>query len=572
MFFAGFAIAFARNWLLAFALSSIVPIITVVGFVLNRFESKCKTQQLANTAEGGSLAEEVLSSTRNVIAFGIKNRLLEIYERTNAMTEKFGTRSILIRAPALAVMFFCIYGAYGLAFQFGTTLILEGKTSSGQIVSCVFSIMIGAFSLAQLAPNMVAIASGQGAASKIFDTIDRTPPIDSFSEEGQKLDVKGEIELKDITFYYPSRPSLKILDNVGLRLPIGSKTALVGPSGGGKSSCIGLLERWYDPINGSVKFDGVDIKDINLRWLRQHIGLVQQEPVLFAGTVAQNVAHGLIGDALDQSPDKIRSLVVEACKKANAHDFILNLPNGYDSDLGERGAGLSGGQKQRIAIARAIVSSPPILLLDEATSALDTTAERIVQDALNKASRGRTTLSIAHRLSTVKDCDNIVVLVQGKIVESGTHNELLERKGAYAKLVSAQALREEVQTNDHTEEDNDEDARAEKAAFKEADTERKMMRRPTAVSVASDAPLQGGNKTKKHSAVSLFWRIGRLNREMVGMYAIGLIGCVLTGAVYPVFGILFVRAAFINMLWSVMEADLPTLTTSGQDPASVQLA
>lgn len=239
-----------------------------------------------------------------------------------------------------------------------------------------------------------AITSGRGAAAKLYSTIDLVPSIDSASEEGLKPStVVGEISLENIDFNYPARPDVQILKNLNITFPTGKTTALVGASGSGKSTIISLVERFYDPLAGSVRLDGVDIRELNLKWLRSQIGLVSQEPTLFSTTIRRNVEHGLVGSSHEHaSPEEKLRIVKEACIKANADSFISKLPLGYDTVVGERGFLLSGGQKQRVAIARAIVSDPRILLLDEATSALDTQSEGLVQNALDKAAAGEITI------------------------------------------------------------------------------------------------------------------------------------------------------------------------------------
>ncbi len=236
----------------------------------------------------------------------------------------------------------------------------------------------------------IAVTNGCGAAAKIYTTIDLVPSIDSASEEGLKPNtVIGEITVENVNFTYPSRPDVQILKNLSLTFPAGKTTALVGASGSGKSTIISLAERFYDPLAGSVRLDGNDIRELNVKWLRSQIGLVSQEPVLFSTTIRQNVEHGLVNTPHHRaSPEEKLQLVREACIKANADGFISKLPLGYDTLVGERGFLLSGGQKQRVAIARAIVSDPRILLLDEATSALDTRSEGVVQNALDKAAAG----------------------------------------------------------------------------------------------------------------------------------------------------------------------------------------
>jgi ATP-binding cassette, subfamily B (MDR/TAP), member 1 len=250
-----------------------------------------------------------------------------------------------------------------------------------------------------------------GAAAKLFATIDRIPPIDSADPSGLKPDqVVGEVVFKHVDFVYPSRPNVPIIKDLNITFTAGKTSALVGASGSGKSTIVSLIERFYDSIAGVVCLDGKDIRDLNLRWLRSQIGLVIQEPTLFATTVRKNVEYGLIGTIHENaSPEEKLRLVQEACIKANADGFVSKLPLGYDTLVGERGFLLSGGQKQRIAIARAIVSDPRILLLDEATSALDTESEGVVQNALDKAAAGRTTIIIAHRCALLLIFIEIVI-------------------------------------------------------------------------------------------------------------------------------------------------------------------
>lgn len=275
----------------------------------------------------------------------------------------------------LGIFFFVIYSAYALAFYFGTTLLLDGRANSGQIITVFFSILIGAFSvrlcsphmrpeicllftkfqLAQLAPNLQALTAALGAASKLFDQIDRVPPIDSLREDGLKPEIKGDIQLTNCTFYYPTRPTVRVLNNVSVHFKQGEVTALVGGSGSGKSTIIGLLERWYKAIDGKLLIDGVDAEEINIKHLRRSIGLVSQDATVFKGSVYQNIAYGLIGTSYEEADEEVkRKMVTQAAIEANADSFIRALPDGYDTNVGERGALLSGGQKQRVCIARAV--------------------------------------------------------------------------------------------------------------------------------------------------------------------------------------------------------------------------
>jgi len=281
-----------------------------------------------------------------------------------------------------------------------------------------------------MAPN---VAKAKPAASALFQMIDEIPEIDSESTVGDILNsVTGNIEFKQVEFFYATRPDATVFDALNLTVAPGKVMALVGQSGCGKSSIISLLERFYNPVEGEILLDGVEIRKINLKSLRQQIGLVGQEPVLFAGTIADNIRYG--------KPDATQEEIEAAARDSNAHDFVSHFPDKYETFCGEKGTQLSGGQKQRIAIARAIIKNPKILLLDEATSALDTESEKIVQEALDRVMKGRTTIVVAHRLTTIKHADIIAVVDDCKIAEEGTHDELMKFNGIYANLVMAQTV------------------------------------------------------------------------------------------------------------------------------------
>ena len=443
-FVTAFVIGFIKSWKLTLALSSTVFAITAIMGVGSTFILKYSKLSLESYALGGTIAEEVISSIRNATAFGTQDKLARQYDRHLAEAEKFGYKVKLVLAIMGGGIFMALYLNYSLAFWMGSRYLVDGSISLGSILTILMSIMTGAFSIGNVAPNIQVFTTAIAAGAKIFNTIDRISPLDPTSDAGEVLDcMEGTLELRNIKHIYPSRPEVVVMRDVSLIIPAGKKTALVGSSGSGKSTIVALVERFYAPIGGQVFLDGRDISTLNLRWLRQQISLVSQDPTLFGTTILENIRHGLIGTKYEQGErEKQRELVVEAAKIANAHDFIIALPDGYETHVGERGFLLSGGQKQRIVIARAIVSDPKILLLDEATSALDTKSEGAVQAALEIAAAGRTTISIAHRLSTIKDADNIVVMSEGKIVEQGTHDELLLKQAAYYHLVEAQKFSE----------------------------------------------------------------------------------------------------------------------------------
>ena len=318
---------------------------------------------------------------------------------------------------AIGMVWFFMMCAYGVGLKFGVIQIIDDREekpsicgpsaaidntddcfTGGQILSVFFAVIIGAFAMGQAGPNIESTANAQGAASFIYKVIDRQPTIDSLSEDGLKPDpaaFRGEVEFRNVTFAYPSRPDEKILENFSLTVPAGKTVALVGASGCGKSTLMQLVQRFYDPLEGEVLVDGVNVKEYNVRWLRNRIGVVQQEPVLFDTTIRENIALG------DQESSSVSDdSIIAAAKDANAHDFIMEKEDNYSTVVGARGGQLSGGQKQRIAIARALIRNPRMLLLDEATSALDSQSERRVQAALDRiiqSGRDMTVLVIAHR-------------------------------------------------------------------------------------------------------------------------------------------------------------------------------
>ncbi|KAG9046648.1 GTPase-activating protein [Tulasnella sp. UAMH 9824] len=553
-FLTGFALAYGRSWRLALVLSSILPALTIAGAVLTKLESKYKELALTETASGSSLAEEVLSTVRTAQAFGSQKTLSSLYDGFTIRAYLLEVKMAIWRGIGTGVMTFIVYASYALAFWFGTTLLLEGKADAGLVVNVFLSIVIGAFSLTQMAPESQAVGAALAAAAKLFATIDRVPPIDSADEGGLKPDkVVGRITFDNVVFNYPSRPDVPILKGLNLDISAGSSIALVGASGTGKSTVVSLVERFYDPLSGAVKLDGVDIKELNIKWLRQQIGLVQQEPVLFSTSIRNNVSYGFVGSPFENaSPEEKFRLVQEACVKANADAFIRKLPEGYDTIVGERGVLLSGGQKQRIAIARAIVSDPRILLLDEATSALDTQSEGVVQDALDKAAAGRTTITIAHRLSTIRDADQIYVIGDGTVLEHGTHNELLSNQdGPYAQLVSAQKLKGEEGLDDSNVKTRVAGGLVTKQEIEQIVAEEVpdlQEGRGTRKSLASDTWKSGPEKPEQeqeHTTHSLFYllkRMALIDREDWTLYAVGVVAATVGCIAYPAFGIVFGKA------------------------------
>ncbi|EGF83631.1 hypothetical protein BATDEDRAFT_15754 [Batrachochytrium dendrobatidis JAM81] len=538
-FIAGFVIGFVKGWRLTLVLCVAVPIIAGCAMVLSGFISGKSTDQQEAYAESGDISQQALSSMRTVAAFGGEDREADRYAKHLDRAEAFGLRMALFNGLGIGITQMVIFDMYALAFYYGNTLI-PTFMGPGEVVNVFFAIIIGAFSLGSIGTHLFAMGSAQGAAYKIFETIDRMSPIDSSSDAGLKPEsVKGTIQFTNIKFHYPSREDVPIFKDFTLTVPEGKTVALVGSSGSGKSTTVKLIERFYDPVSGNVFLDGTNLKDLNVAWLRQQIGIVSQEPTLFDCSLRQNIMYGYCGDASSLSAEKIDQMVEEACKMANAWEFIQKLPKGIDTDVGEAGSMLSGGQKQRIAIARAIIKNPRILLLDEATSALDTESERVVQVALEKASKNRTTVVIAHRLSTIRTADVIVVMAQGEIVETGTHDSLVALGGVYHGLVQAQTLHTR-DGGDMTEEAVDE-ARDSVDIPKAKAAENPLSRldsRHSRKSVASDKVDASDEESEKNEKVEIF-RILQLNRPEWWLFAIGGVGAAINGVIMPLFSVVF---------------------------------
>ncbi|KAF2839199.1 P-loop containing nucleoside triphosphate hydrolase protein [Patellaria atrata CBS 101060] len=442
-FVSAFVVAFAVQWKLTLITLAIVPTIIVVTSICIGIDTKNESKILPIYSKAGQLAEEVFSSIGTVHAFWAHPKLSAKYSALLAEAKKEGMKKSPNYMVLFSTEFFCVLAGYGLAFWQGIRMYAKGEiTQPGSIVTVIFAVIVAATALTQVAPQILQITKAASAANELFRVIDHEPEIDSLSDSGERPEeCIGAIEIEDVEFTYPSRPDAQILRSLTLSIPANKTTALVGPSGCGKSTIIGLLERWYSPLAGSICLDGQEISNLNIEWLRTNIRLVQQEPVLFNGTVFENVSYGLMGTPFANTSDQNKlKLVQEACEAAYAHEFIENLPQGYETQVGERAGMLSGGQKQRLAIARSIISNPKVLLLDEATSALDPKAESIVQEALDNVSSNRTTLVIAHKLSTVRKADNIVVISNGVVVEQGSHEKLIDLNGVYARLVKAQDL------------------------------------------------------------------------------------------------------------------------------------
>lgn len=419
----------------------------------------------------------------------------------------------------------------------------SGQASVSTVVTVILSVTLGTTSVIIVLPQTLAITNATSAAAELFSIIDKPSQLDPLSTEGKRPSTcDGEIEIRNLSFAYPTRFGAPVLQSLNLSIPAGKTTALVGPSGCGKSTVVGLLERWYQPTSGQILLDSCDIADLNTNWLRSNVRLVQQEPTLFQGTVYENVVKGLIGEQCKLPEKEKLRLVQEACKAADAHDFIVkSLPQGYDTQLGESARMLSGGQRQRISIARSIVSNPKVLLFDEATSALDPRAEKAVQDALNRVSLNKTTLIIAHKLATVMAADNIAVMANGKVVEQGTHKELLVQDGLYAAMVRSQDLGTGPSTEgvegapDELAESRGTDGNLGPTVSLQRTQSTNM---PQKADTKADHPAAG---TLEYSLIRCIFIMLKENPKLYKWYGLMLVAYVLIGGTYPVQAFLFSR-------------------------------
>lgn len=376
------------------------------------------------------LAGEAISNIRTVAAFCAEEKVLDLYSHELVEPARRSFARGQIAGIFYGVSQFFIFSSYGLALWYGSLLMERGIAGFKSVMKSFMVLIVTALAMGETLAMAPDLLKGNHMVESVFEVIDRKTQVKGDSGE-ELTEVHGMIELRGVEFSYPSRPDVLVFKDLNLKVSAGESMALVGQSGSGKSSVIALILRFYDPTAGKVMIDGKDIKRLRLKSLRKHIGLVQQEPALFATTIYENIVYGKDGAT--------ESEVLEAAKLANAHSFISALPEGYNTKVGERGVQLSGGQKQRVAIARAILKNPAILLLDEATSALDVESERVVQQALDRLMKNRTTVMVAHRLSTIKNADRISVIQDGKIIEQGTHASLVESKhGAYYKLIKLQ--------------------------------------------------------------------------------------------------------------------------------------
>ncbi|WP_099607916.1 ABC transporter ATP-binding protein/permease [Vibrio coralliilyticus] len=422
---------FATNIKLTLIVLASVPFILVPILFYGRRVRALSRQSQDSMADVGSYAGEAIEHIKTVQSYSH-----EAQERASFATEverafEIGRQRVKQRAILISGVIVIVFSAISGMLWVGGSDVINGTMSGGDLGAFVFYAIMVASSLATISEVLGELQRAAGATERLIEILQVESHIVAPSDKVVSTQqLASEVIFDDVTFHYPSRPEHAAIENLALKAEEGKVLALVGPSGAGKTTLFELLQRFYDPQSGQVTLGGIDVRQMDPNELRQQMALVPQQPALFSNNVLHNIRYG--------NPDATDEQVIEAAKKAHAHDFIMKLPEGYDSFLGERGVRLSGGQRQRIAIARAILKDPNILLLDEATSALDSESEHHVQQALEELMRNRTTIIIAHRLSTIQHADQIAVLEHGKLVDVGNHNELLQSCELYQRLVELQ--------------------------------------------------------------------------------------------------------------------------------------
>ncbi|CAI0375867.1 unnamed protein product, partial [Linum tenue] len=527
-FIGGLVIAFIKGWLLTLVLLSSIPVFVVSGWIKYLAIAKMLSRGQTAYSKAANVVDQTIGSIRTVTSFTGEKQAIENYNKHLVDAYKSGVNEGLVTGLAQGMFILIMFCTYSMAIWFGGKMVLEKGYSGGEVISVLNAILTGSISIGQISPCLSAFAVGQVAAYKMFETIKRKPEIDAYDSKGKVFeDISGDIEFKHVCFSYPARPDEQIFNGFSVSIKSGTTAALVGQSGSGKSTVISLIERFYDPQAGEVLIDGINLKQFQLKWIRGKIGLVSQEPTLFTSSIKDNIAYGKEGASIEE----IRA----ASQLANAAKFIDKLPQGLDTMVGEHGTQLSGGQKQRIAIARAILKNPRILLLDEATSALDIESEKVVQEALDRIMVNRTTLIVAHRLSTVENADMIAVIHHGRLVEKGSHTELLSvSNGAYSQLIRLQELKQEP-LKDHKKPETLKD--------------RHLSHSSSSVSLEdmsntnhSHETIQASPTTKHVSPTISIKRLAHLNKPELPVVLAATIAAALHGVVLPIFSLFMARA------------------------------
>ncbi|CAG9577050.1 unnamed protein product [Danaus chrysippus] len=563
-------VALAYGWQLTLAGMAVIPVALLAVSTVTKYQTRCSSDEVSSLGTAGRIVEQALSAIRTVRAYSGEHVEVDKYSKALAPARKAASRRSVWAGLGAGVGWFLTFLMNGVILVYGTALCVrdeeEGHYHPGIMITIMFCTYTASQHITLCNPHIEVFSQAKGAAKSLFKIMERKSKINALEDSGTKPEgFKGNIVFDNLYFNYPSRPDVKVLRGLSLTVNAGETVALVGGSGCGKSTLLQLLQRAYEPDSGQIFLDGHKLDSLLLHHYRRSIGVVGQEPVLFSGTIRYNITIGL--------ENVSESDMIKAAQIAHAHQFIIKLSNGYDTILGESGAQLSGGQKQRIAIARALVRKPAVLLLDEPTSALDPASERQVQAALDSASQGRTTLVVSHRLSTIVKASRIVYVEQGAVLEQGTHEELVEKKGAYWKLLQEDMTHRSV-ANLTAEEVDDE-------VVEETITKRSRVRRNSSMcSIKTVSSLResiiGGNRRLGSIAIpelpDLFyeedeepvepvsmWKLISFNREELPQLAGGILASLIISCSFPAFALLLSK-----MFGIFADADSETILQQSQ--------
>ncbi|KAL3533843.1 hypothetical protein ACH5RR_007364 [Cinchona calisaya] len=557
-FVGSYVLAFVMFWRLAIVGFPFIVFLVVPGLMYGKALMSISRKMREEYNKAGVVLQQAISSIRTVYSFVGENKTIDEYSAALQGTLKLGLRQGLAKGLAIGSNG-VVFAIWSFMSYYGSRMVMYHSAKGGTVFAVGVVLSMGGLAFGSSLSNLKYFSEAIVAGERIMEIIKRVPEIDSENLEGQILEnVSGEVEFKHVEFAYPSRPESIIFKDFNLKIPSGRTIALVGGSGSGKSTVIALLQRFYDPLGGEIRLDGFSIDKLQLKWLRSQMGLINQEPALFGATIKENILFG--------KEDATMEEVIQAAKTSNAHNFICQLPQGYDTQVGERGVQMSGGQKQRIAIARALIKAPKLLLLDEATSALDAKSERVVQEALDKAIVGRTTIIVAHRLSTICNADLIVVVQNGQIMETGLHNELIQDEhGLYTSLIRLQQTEKSNQVANGTNGSSSPIALA-STSILNSNRHNTSSRRLSILSKSSSANLAATNHRVKNATTSRdqvfpvpsFKRLMAMNLPEWRQGTAGCISAVLFGAIQPTYS--FAMGAMISVFFSPDHAEIKKKT------------
>jgi len=415
---------------LVFALLLVLPVMIVFAVIFGRFIKKISRQAQDKMAESNTIVEETLLGIANVKAFVNETYEASRYQNTIGEVANIAIKGAKFRGMFVSFIVLCVFGGILAVVGYGCVLVSKHEITFGELLKFSLYAMFLGSSLGSFPELFANLQKAIGASERVLEILAEKGEEVSINERDNLVDqkIEGNLSFKSVHFAYPSRPEIEVLKNVSFEAKAGQKVAIVGPSGSGKSTTAGLILQFYHPQHGEIFFDGQSANEYSLSDIRNQVAIVPQDVMLFGGTILENIAYGKLSAS--------KAEIIQAAKRANAHDFISSFPEAYETVVGERGVKLSGGQRQRIAIARALLKNPSILILDEATSSLDSESERLVQEALEELMKGRTSIIIAHRLSTIREADKIIVMEAGQIIESGTHQELIKSEQGLYKYLS----------------------------------------------------------------------------------------------------------------------------------------